>query len=141
MKTNDDIHKAAVDALNGKRNDVYPCREDVPPELWGKKIEGKIYVPDTNTSEYERGYGKGFIDGFQTARADPNLIFPNVAPSKNPNSIRTTNNMCHVCGVQITNVFGSYICSQEGCPSRITASVSIGAVGAEYNLNTGDKND
>jgi hypothetical protein len=30
--------QAAQDALLGKRDDVYPCRDDVPPELWGMPI-------------------------------------------------------------------------------------------------------
>ncbi len=28
----------AFEALIGKRDDVYPCREDVPAELWGEPI-------------------------------------------------------------------------------------------------------
>jgi|TARA_Y100000296_G_scaffold13711_1_gene15949 hypothetical protein len=32
---------AAYDALIGKRDDVYPCREDVPADLWGKPIPPK----------------------------------------------------------------------------------------------------
>ena len=32
---------AAYDALIGKRDDVYPCREDVPAELWGEPIQKK----------------------------------------------------------------------------------------------------
>ena len=30
--------QAAYEALIGKRKDVYPCREDVPAELWGEPI-------------------------------------------------------------------------------------------------------
>lgn len=30
--------QAAYDALIGKRDDVYPCREDIPAELWGMPI-------------------------------------------------------------------------------------------------------
>ena len=30
--------EAAYDALLGYRDDVYPCREDIPAELWGRKI-------------------------------------------------------------------------------------------------------
>lgn len=32
---------AAYDALRGLRDDVYPCREDVPADLWGKPIYKK----------------------------------------------------------------------------------------------------
>ena len=28
----------AIQALMGLRDDVYPCREDVPADLWGKPI-------------------------------------------------------------------------------------------------------
>ena len=35
----DDTRQASIDACLGLRNDVYPCREDVPTELWGKKID------------------------------------------------------------------------------------------------------
>jgi hypothetical protein len=31
-------YEKAKEALEGKRDDVYPCREDVPAELWGKPI-------------------------------------------------------------------------------------------------------
>lgn len=34
----DDTKQASIDALNGLRSDVYPCREDVPSHLWGTKI-------------------------------------------------------------------------------------------------------
>jgi len=30
--------RRAYEALLGKRNDVYPCIEDVPAELWGEPI-------------------------------------------------------------------------------------------------------
>jgi len=30
--------QAAYEALIGKRKDVYPCREDIPAELWGTPI-------------------------------------------------------------------------------------------------------
>lgn len=30
--------QAAYQALLGQRDDVYPCREDVPAELWGMPI-------------------------------------------------------------------------------------------------------
>ena len=37
---------AAYEALLGLRDDVYPCREDVPAELWGKPIViTKVYKP------------------------------------------------------------------------------------------------
>lgn len=29
---------AAYEALLGQRDDVYPCREDIPAELWGMPI-------------------------------------------------------------------------------------------------------
>ena len=32
---------AAYEALLGLRDDVYPCREDVPADLWGKPIYKK----------------------------------------------------------------------------------------------------
>lgn len=32
------VFRDAYDALTGKNKDVYPCREDVPAELWGKPI-------------------------------------------------------------------------------------------------------
>jgi len=32
------LAKAAHEALLGLRDDVYPCREDVPAELWGHPI-------------------------------------------------------------------------------------------------------
>lgn len=32
------LAKQAYEALIGKRDDVYPCREDVPAELWGRPI-------------------------------------------------------------------------------------------------------
>ena len=32
------VFRDAYDALIGKNKDVYPCREDVPAELWGKPI-------------------------------------------------------------------------------------------------------
>ncbi len=31
-------YEKAKEALEGKRDDVYPCREDVPADLWGKPI-------------------------------------------------------------------------------------------------------
>ena len=31
----------AIQALNGERDDVYPCREDIPAELWGEFIQHK----------------------------------------------------------------------------------------------------
>ena len=31
-------YEKAKEALEGKINDVYPCREDVPADLWGKPI-------------------------------------------------------------------------------------------------------
>lgn len=33
--------KAAYEALLGQRDDVYPCREDIPAELWGMPIVEK----------------------------------------------------------------------------------------------------
>ena len=124
MNTYKEKREAAIDAAMGKRDDVYPCREDIPSELWGEKIEGKTNVSQTNTNDYERGYSKGFLDGFQAARTDPSLIFPNVpTPSKNPNSIYR----CPVCEIQMTGVWG-YVCNKDGCPSKITATVT----GSDY---------
>ena len=37
----DDTRQASIDALKGLRNDVYPCREDISEDLWGKKIFNK----------------------------------------------------------------------------------------------------
>ena len=37
---------AAYEALLGLRDDVYPCREDVPADLWGKPIYKKPIVSD-----------------------------------------------------------------------------------------------
>ena len=31
----------AFQALKGERDDVYPCREDIPAELWGEFIQDK----------------------------------------------------------------------------------------------------
>jgi hypothetical protein len=36
-----DTRQASIDALKGLRNDVYPCREDISADLWGKKIFNK----------------------------------------------------------------------------------------------------
>lgn len=30
--------RAAWQALKGERTDVYPCREDIPAELWGTPV-------------------------------------------------------------------------------------------------------
>lgn len=43
------VFRDAYDALIGKNKDVYPCREDVPAELWGKPIVQKtINAEDKN---------------------------------------------------------------------------------------------
>lgn len=81
MNTYKEKSQAAIDAAMGLRDDVYPCREDVPADLWGEKIERKTDVHSTN--DYERGYSKGFLDGFQAARADPTLLHPNVPNVRN----------------------------------------------------------
>jgi hypothetical protein len=83
--------QAAIDAALGLRDDVYPCREDVPSDLWGEKIERKADVlntttNNTTTNDYERGYSKGFLDGFQAARTEPNLVRPNATIV--PNSLK-----------------------------------------------------
>jgi hypothetical protein len=36
-----DTRQASIDALLGLRDDVYPCREDISADLWGKKIFNK----------------------------------------------------------------------------------------------------
>ena len=47
----------AKEALEGKRDDVYPCREDVPADLWGKPIPyqevvtHEIKIPDYKYNE------------------------------------------------------------------------------------------
>jgi hypothetical protein len=41
IKMVDDTRQASIDACLGLRNDVYPCREDISEELWGKKIFNK----------------------------------------------------------------------------------------------------
>lgn len=46
----DDTRQASVDALKGLRDDVYPCREDVPPHLWGKKIDKEV---DFNITKWQ----------------------------------------------------------------------------------------
>jgi hypothetical protein len=90
-----------------------------------------------NTDDYERGYSKGFLDGFQAARENPNLISPNIpTPAPNPAAVYT----CRTCGIKMSGAWG-YVCNLDNCPSKITASISVGAVGADYNLNQGEKND
>lgn len=42
MNEFDILTERAYEALIGRRNDVYPCREDVPAELWGHPIKQKI---------------------------------------------------------------------------------------------------
>ena len=37
----EEYKQAAYEALTGERDDVYPCREDVPADLWGKPIYKK----------------------------------------------------------------------------------------------------
>jgi hypothetical protein len=86
MNTYKEKSQAAIDAALGLRDDVYPCREDVPADLWGEKIERKPDVLDTTTNDYERGYSKGFLDGFQAARTEPNLVRPNATIV--PNSLK-----------------------------------------------------
>jgi len=47
----------AKEALEGKRDDVYPCREDVPEKLWGKPIIGEVkkeYPPIKAPDDYIR---------------------------------------------------------------------------------------
>lgn len=39
MSEFEQLATAAYDALLGKRTDVYPCREDIPAELWGRPIQ------------------------------------------------------------------------------------------------------
>ena len=43
-------HRVAKEALNGMRNDVYPCREDIPAELWGEPVDE---FTDTNQTRLE----------------------------------------------------------------------------------------
>jgi hypothetical protein len=105
--------QASIEAAMGLRDDVYPCREDVPADLWGVKIERKKDVPSTN--DYERGYSKGFLDGFQAARKDPNLVYPNV-----PNVPTSLKNTCTVCGIDFGNKVWGYVCNVEKCPTKIT---------------------
>ena len=38
MKMYGKEYEKSKEALEGKRDDVYPCREDVPADLWGKPI-------------------------------------------------------------------------------------------------------
>ena len=44
MKHNSEFElraERAFQALKGERDDVYPCREDIPAELWGEFIQDK----------------------------------------------------------------------------------------------------
>ena len=52
-------YEKAKEALEGKRDDVYPCREDVPADLWGKPITGKY--EDTNP-RFHMATGAGYDD-------------------------------------------------------------------------------
>ena len=40
--------RLAKEALEGKRNDVYPCREDIPAELWGMPIPKPKEIKDVS---------------------------------------------------------------------------------------------
>jgi hypothetical protein len=53
--------QAAYDALIGKRDDVYPCREDVPNELWGEPIPiSEIYILKNNIRELQEQLQKAY---------------------------------------------------------------------------------
>lgn len=69
-----------------------------------------------NTNDYERGYSKGFLDGFEAARRDPSLVFPNV-----PNNGITQNLVgCKVCGIDFSKGVWGYVCNNPNCPTRVT---------------------
>lgn len=54
-------YEKAKEALEGKRDDVYPCREDVPAELWGKPIP-KVGNYDDSNSRFHMATGAGYDD-------------------------------------------------------------------------------
>lgn len=67
-------------------------------------------------NDYERGYSKGFLDGFQAARSDPSLVSPNV-----PNDGAAKNiTGCKVCSIDFSKGVWGYVCNHPNCPSRIT---------------------
>ena len=67
-------------------------------------------------NDYERGYSKGFLDGFQAARNDPGLVYPNV-PDINPVQALTG---CKTCGIDFSKGVWGYVCNHPNCPSRVT---------------------
>src|SRR6056300_1303957 len=61
MIDHEEKSQAAYDALIGKRNDVYPCREDVPNELWGESIPiSEIYILKNNIRELQEQLQKAY---------------------------------------------------------------------------------
>jgi hypothetical protein len=54
MNDYEEKSQAAYDSLIGKRDDVYPCREDVPVELWGAPIPvSEIDILKNNVRELQ----------------------------------------------------------------------------------------
>jgi hypothetical protein len=69
-----------------------------------------------NTDDYERGYSKGFLDGFAAARRDPSLVYPHV-----PNDGFTEDmTKCKVCSIDFSRGVWGYVCNHPKCPTKVT---------------------
>lgn len=67
-------------------------------------------------SEYEKGYRKGFLDGFHAARDNDSLMSPNIPLPTSDN----TYTGCQVCKLDSTKGTWGYVCPRSDCPTRIT---------------------
>lgn len=73
------------------------------------------------SKDYREGYSKGFMDGFEMARNNPSMVFPNVpnpikpSPDLNPNLY-----VCTKCGVNWEKAGAmGYVCPRMDCYSAI----------------------
>jgi hypothetical protein len=72
--------------------------------------------PSVVSDDYERGYSKGFLDGFAAARRDPSLVHPNV-----PNDGFTEDmTKCRVCSIDFSKGVWGYVCNHPKCPTKVT---------------------
>jgi hypothetical protein len=70
--------------------------------------------PSVVSDDYERGYSKGFLDGFAAARRDPSLVHPNV-----PNDGFTEDmTKCRVCSIDFSKGVWGYVCNHPKCPTK-----------------------
>lgn len=69
-------------------------------------------MTETKTSDYERGYREGFLDGFQAARDNSSLMSPNIP------TVDLTKLNCQKCGIKLSNMTG-FVCPDNHCPSQL----------------------